>query len=77
MGFVKTSLVGKEGRWHLDRHKALPFNLPLFLRRKTVVSSAMKSLPCLHFKKDNTQIKTAFTILAPKYTSGTFIVSNN
>lgn len=27
-----------EGRWHLDRHKALPFNFPPFLRRMTVVS---------------------------------------
>lgn len=79
MGFVKPSLVGGEGRWHLDRHRALPFNFPPFLRRMTVVSLAIKSLPCLHFKKDNTQNNATFSmlILAPKYTAGICIVSND
>lgn len=76
-GFVKPSLV--EGRWHLDRHKALPFNFPPFLRRMAVVSLAMKSLPYSHFKKDNTQKNATFSmlILAPKYTAGMSIVSGD
>lgn len=79
MRFVKPSLVGGEGRWHLDRHKALPFHLSPFLRRTAVVSLAMKSLPCLHFKKDNIQNNATFSmlILAPKYITGTDIVSND
>lgn len=79
MGFVKPSLVGGEGRWHLDRHKALSFHLLPFLRRTAVVFLALKSLPCLHFKKDNTQNNATFSmlILAPKYTAGTYVVSND
>lgn len=78
-GVCKTQFGWGEGRWHLEGHKALPFNPSPFLRRTTVVSSAMKSLPCLLFKKDNAQNNATFSmlILAPTYTAGTYKVSSD
>lgn len=78
-GVCKAQFGWGKGWWPLDGHKALPFNQSPVLRRTAVVSSAVKSLPCLLFRKDNAQNNATFSmlVLAPKYMASTYMVSSD